>query len=90
MTLSETLLKVKSAGMVILGNELNKDVSFESCIRGTEAGNQELSLSFAALFVAGANLDSGSVLTELNREGDVDVPVARSAFDAFLVFFSFS
>ena len=75
LTLSGTLLKVKSAGMVILGNELNRAVLFESCFRGTERRNQEVGLSFAVVFATGAKLKSGSVLvagTELNTKDDPD------------------
>lgn len=76
LTLSEALLKVKSAGMVILGKELNIDVSSESCFMGTEEGTRKIGLSFAAVFAASANLKSGSVLAagpESNKDNRIGV-----------------
>jgi hypothetical protein len=47
---SDTLLELKSAAIVVLGNELNKDVVFAvfvSCVDGVKEGNQEIGFSFA-------------------------------------------
>jgi hypothetical protein len=49
---SDTLLKLKSAAIVVLGNELNKDVVFAvfaSCVGGVKEGNQEIDFSFAVV-----------------------------------------
>jgi hypothetical protein len=75
---SDTLLELKSAAIVVLGNELNKDVVFAvfvSCVDGVKEGNQEIGFSFAAVsLVVGTKLEGFPVVvcvegTELNREG---------------------
>jgi hypothetical protein len=82
---SGTLLKLESAAIVVLGNELNKDVVFAvfaSCVDGVKEGNQEVGFSFAVdASIVGLKVEGVSVMvcfagTELNRESLVSVLVS--------------
>jgi hypothetical protein len=77
---SDTLLKLKLAAIVVLGNEVNKDVVFAvfaSCVGGVKEGNQEIGFSFAEVsLVVGTESEGVPVVlcvvgTELDRDGDV-------------------
>jgi hypothetical protein len=87
---SDTLLKLKSAAIVVLGNELNKDVVFvvfASCVGGVKEGNQEIGFSFVVVsLVVGTKLEGVSVMvcvtgTELNRDDGVLVVCVLVADD---------